>query len=72
MGWTVRDATQRFGRDCCKSGRVAFADFNKDGKSDLAVPSGFGFSILLGNGAADLRRELTSRQPTQVQSERRI
>jgi hypothetical protein len=30
---------------------VAFADFNKDGKMDLAVPSGFGFSILLGNGA---------------------
>src|SRR6185503_3456100 len=29
----------------------AFADFNKDGKMDLAVPSGFGFSILLGNGA---------------------
>ena len=29
---------------------VAFADFNKDGKTDLAVPSGFGFSILLGNG----------------------
>ena len=29
----------------------AFADFNKDGKTDLAVPSGFGFSILLGNGA---------------------
>ena len=28
-----------------------FADFNKDGKTDLAVPSGFGFSILLGNGA---------------------
>lgn len=31
--------------------RVAFADFNKDSKMDLAVPSGFGFSILLGNGA---------------------
>jgi len=30
---------------------IAFADFNKDGKMDLAVPSGFGFSILLGNGA---------------------
>jgi hypothetical protein len=30
---------------------VAFADFNKDGKMDLAVPGGFGFSILLGNGA---------------------
>jgi hypothetical protein len=30
---------------------VAFADFNKDGKMDIAVPSGFGFSILLGNGA---------------------
>jgi hypothetical protein len=30
---------------------VAFADFNNDGKLDLAVPSGFGFSILLGNGA---------------------
>ena len=30
---------------------VAFADFNEDGKMDLAVPSGFGFSILLGNGA---------------------
>lgn len=30
---------------------VAFGDFNKDGKMDLAVPSGFGFSILLGNGA---------------------
>ena len=30
---------------------VAFADFNNDGKMDLAVPSGFGFSILLGNGA---------------------
>ncbi|HEU4433197.1 MAG TPA: VCBS repeat-containing protein, partial [Pyrinomonadaceae bacterium] len=29
---------------------VAFADINKDGKMDLAVPSGFGFSILLGNG----------------------
>ncbi len=29
---------------------VAFADFNEDGKMDLAVPSGFGFSILLGNG----------------------
>jgi len=31
--------------------RVAFADFNKDGKMDLAVPSGGSFSILLGNGA---------------------
>lgn len=30
---------------------AAFADFNKDGKMDLAVPSGFGFSILLGDGA---------------------
>lgn len=30
---------------------VGFADFNSDGKMDLAVPSGFGFSILLGNGA---------------------
>lgn len=30
---------------------VVFADFNKDGKMDLAVPGGFGFSILLGNGA---------------------
>jgi FG-GAP-like repeat/FG-GAP repeat len=30
---------------------VAFADFNKDGKMDLVVPGGFGFSILLGNGA---------------------
>ncbi len=30
---------------------VAFADFNKDGKMDIAVPSGFGFSILLGDGA---------------------
>jgi hypothetical protein len=30
---------------------VAFADFNKDGKMDVAVPGGFGFSILLGNGA---------------------
>ena len=30
---------------------VAFADFNKDGKMDLAVPSGGSFSILLGNGA---------------------
>jgi hypothetical protein len=30
---------------------VAFADFNSDGKMDLATPSGFGFSILLGNGA---------------------
>ncbi|MGI9065164.1 MAG: FG-GAP repeat domain-containing protein [Pyrinomonadaceae bacterium] len=30
---------------------VAFADFNNDGKMDLAVPSGFGFSILLGNEA---------------------
>ena len=29
---------------------AAFADFNNDGKMDLAVPSGFGFSILLGNG----------------------
>ena len=29
---------------------VAFADFNKDGKMDIASPSGFGFSILLGNG----------------------
>lgn len=32
-------------------GAVGFSDFNKDGKVDLAVPSGFGFSILLGNGA---------------------
>jgi hypothetical protein len=30
---------------------VAFADFNSDNKMDLAIPSGFGFSILLGNGA---------------------
>ena len=30
---------------------VGFADFNSDGKMDLAIPSGFGFSILLGNGA---------------------
>jgi hypothetical protein len=30
---------------------VAFADFNNDGKMDLAVPGGFGFSIVLGNGA---------------------
>lgn len=30
---------------------VGFADFNSDGKMDLAVPSGFGFSILLGNGS---------------------
>ena len=30
---------------------AAFADFNNDGKMDLAVPSGFGFSILLGNGS---------------------
>ncbi|HSE17516.1 MAG TPA: VCBS repeat-containing protein [Pyrinomonadaceae bacterium] len=30
---------------------VAFADINDDGKMDLAVPSGFGFSIVLGNGA---------------------
>jgi hypothetical protein len=30
---------------------VGFGDFNADGKMDLAVPSGFGFSILLGNGA---------------------
>jgi hypothetical protein len=29
---------------------VAFADFNKDGKMDLAVPGGGSFSILLGNG----------------------
>ena len=29
---------------------AAFADFNKDGKMDLAIPSGFGFSILVGNG----------------------
>jgi hypothetical protein len=30
---------------------VAFTDINNDGKMDLAVPGGFGFSILLGNGA---------------------
>ena len=30
---------------------VGFADFNSDSKMDLAIPSGFGFSILLGNGA---------------------
>ncbi|HEX6715838.1 MAG TPA: FG-GAP-like repeat-containing protein [Pyrinomonadaceae bacterium] len=30
---------------------VAFADFNKDGKMDLAVPGGGSFNILLGNGA---------------------
>ena len=29
---------------------VAFADFNKDSKMDIAVPSGGSFSILLGNG----------------------
>jgi hypothetical protein len=29
---------------------VGFADFNNDAKVDLAVPGGFGFSILLGNG----------------------
>ena len=29
---------------------LAFADFNKDGKMDLAVPGGGSFSILLGNG----------------------
>ena len=40
---SVRTATNPVG--------VAFADINKDGKMDLAVPSGFGFSILLGNGA---------------------
>jgi FG-GAP-like repeat len=30
---------------------AAFADFDDDGNMDLAVPSGFGFSILLGNGS---------------------
>jgi hypothetical protein len=30
---------------------ISFADFNSDGKMDIASPSGFGFSILLGNGA---------------------
>src|SRR4030095_3034003 len=30
---------------------VGFAGFHTDGKMDLAIPSGFGFSILLGNGA---------------------
>ena len=40
---SVRTATNPVG--------VAFADFNEDGKMDLAVPSGFGFSILLGNGS---------------------
>gem|GEM_PF-2325705 len=30
--------------------QIGVADFNGDGKLDLAVPSGFGFSIMLGDG----------------------
>jgi hypothetical protein len=37
-------------RTASNPGSVGFADFNSDGKMDLAIPSGFGFSILLGNG----------------------
>jgi len=31
--------------------QVGVADLNGDGKLDLAIPSGFGFSILIGNGS---------------------
>jgi hypothetical protein len=52
------DGTGHFGTASIFSARrpsnptkVAIADFNQDGNADLAVPGGFGFSILLGNGA---------------------
>jgi hypothetical protein len=38
-------------RNASNPAGIGFADFNSDGKMDLATPSGFGFSILLGNGA---------------------
>jgi hypothetical protein len=47
---------------------VAFADFNHDGKMDLAVPSGFGFSILLGNGVGGFapRTHLTTANSSSI------
>lgn len=49
---------------------AAFGDFNKDGKTDLAVPSGFGFSILLGNGAGGFapRTHLTTANSSSIRT----
>jgi hypothetical protein len=49
---------------------IAFADFNGDGKMDLATPSGFGFSILLGNGAGGFapRVHITTANASSIRS----
>ena len=50
---------------------MAFADFNNDAKTDIAVPTGFGFSILLGNGAGGFlgpRTHITTANATSIRS----
>jgi Calx-beta domain/FG-GAP-like repeat/FG-GAP repeat len=49
---------------------VGFGDFNSDGKMDLAIPSGFGFGILLGNGAGGFapRIEITTANASSIRT----
>jgi hypothetical protein len=51
-------------------GGIAFADFNSDGKMDLATPSDFGFSILLGNGAGGFapRTQITTANASSIRT----
>jgi hypothetical protein len=57
-------------RTAANPAEVGFADFNSDGKMDLAVPSGFGFGILLGNGAGGFapRTEITTANATSIRT----
>jgi hypothetical protein len=57
-------------RNAANPAGIAFADFNSDGKMDIATPSGFGFSILLGNGAGGFapRTHITTANAVSIRS----
>ncbi len=57
-------------RTAANPARLGFADFNSDGKMDLAIPSGFGFSILLGNGEGGFapRTHITTANSSSIRS----